>query len=208
MKSKETYHHGDLRDALIRIGLQRLRRRGAETFSLREAARDIGVTPGAAYNHFADKDQYLAAVALEARKLLARRTLKAASELSGLNRLEAVLRVYIEFASAEPLLFRLAFGRFGAASAQDPMATAEVSDVPSSHEQLCAALRGVQSGRKMELDDGVLALTWSVAHGAASLISDGIWKKNDPRANAALRLTVELAMHGTPSETHKINQSV
>jgi AcrR family transcriptional regulator len=207
MKSrKETYHHGDLRDALIRIGLQRVRRQGAEAFSLREAARDIGVTPGAAYNHFADKDQFLAAVALEARKLLARRTLKATSELGGLTRLEAVLRAYIEFASAEPLLFRLAFGRFGATSAQEPMVAPE--DIPSSYEQLCAALKGVQSGRRMELDDGVLALTWSVAHGAASLISDGIWKKNDPRANAALRLTVELAMHGAPSETHKINQPV
>jgi hypothetical protein len=42
------------------------------------------------------------------------------------------------------------------------------------------------------VDEDVLALAWSVAHGAASLIGDGVWKKSDPRADAALRLAIEL----------------
>ena len=53
----------DLRSALVALAMDHVRRDGAESFSLREAARDAGVTSGAAYKHFADKDQLLAAVA-------------------------------------------------------------------------------------------------------------------------------------------------
>jgi len=189
---KDAYHHGDLRRALVAVALERVRRDGAENFSLREAARDVGVASGAAYNHFADKDQLLAAVAIEARVLLAKRTLKATSGLIGVKRLEAVGRAYIEFASAEPLLFRLAFSRHGAATGPDCRAEGDDRAVPSSYEQLRMAVKEVQPDSTKPVDEDVLALAWSVAHGAASLISNGMWKKNDPRAEAALRLTMEL----------------
>ena len=80
---KEAYHHGDLRSALVALALERVRRGGTESFSLREAARDAGVTSGAAYKHFADKDELLAAVAAEALLLLAKRTQKATEGLKG-----------------------------------------------------------------------------------------------------------------------------
>ena len=190
--TKETYHHGDLESALVAVALERVRRSGAENFSLREAARAVGVTPGAAYNHFADKDQLLAAVGAEAQKLLARRTLKATTGLSGAKRVEAVGRAYIEFASAEPRLFRLAFSRIGAANKPDSFTTKEGNAVPSSYEQLRVAVKEIQPDSTKPVDEDVLALAWSVAHGAASLISDGVWKKNDSRADAALRLAIEL----------------
>jgi AcrR family transcriptional regulator len=191
-KKKDLYHHGDLRTALVGVAVERVRRSGAESFSLREAARDVGVTSGAAYNHFADKEQLLAAVAAEARKLLAKRTLKTTSGLNGVKRLEAVGRAYIEFASAEPFLFRLAFSRLGAASGPPFPAETNGQAVPTSYEQLRMAVKEVQPDGKKPVDEDVLALAWSVAHGAASLISDGMWKKNDPRAEAALRLSIEL----------------
>ena len=190
--TKATYHHGDLESALVTVALQRVRRGGAENFSLREAAREVGVTPGAAYNHFTDKDQLLAAVGAEAQKLLARRTLKATAGLGGARRLEAVGRAYIEFASAEPRLFRLAFSRISAAKKPDALPAREGNSVPSSYEQLRMAVKEIQPDSTKPVDEDVLALAWSVAHGAASLISDGVWKKNDPRADAALRLAIEL----------------
>lgn len=189
---KDAYHHGDLRSALVEVALDRVRRDGAESFSLREAARDVGVTSGAAYNHFADKDQLLTAVAAEALKLLAKRTLKATSGLSGAKRLGAAGRAYIDFASAEPLLFRLAFSRFGAAGRDHCPTEAAGEAIPSAFEQLRMAVNDVQPEGGKPIDEDVLALAWSVAHGAASLISDGMWKKNDPRAEAALRLSYEL----------------
>jgi AcrR family transcriptional regulator len=185
MKSvkKETYHHGDLRSALVALALERVRKGGAESFSLREAARDAGVTSGAAYKHFADRDELLAAVAAEALTLLAKRTQKATEGLKGKERLSAAAMAYIDFASAEPRLFRLAFSRFGSNS------RAEVEGIPDSFEQLRIAVAGVQTDPGKPVDTDTLALAWAVAHGVASLICDGMWKKNDPRVEAALRLS-------------------
>jgi AcrR family transcriptional regulator len=90
--TKEPYHHGDLESALVAVALERVRSGGAENFSLREAAREVGVSSGAAHNHFTDKSQLLAAVRAEAHKMLARRTLKATAGLSGIKRVEAVGR--------------------------------------------------------------------------------------------------------------------
>lgn len=180
---KESYHHGDLRSALVGLALDHVRRHGAESFSLREAARGAGVTSGAAYKHFADKDELLAAVAAEALNLLAKRTQKATDGLKGKERLSAAAMAYIDFASAEPRLFRLAFSRFGSDS------RAEVNGIPNSFEQLRIAVAGVQTDPGKPVDTDVLALAWAVAHGVASLICDGMWKKNDPRVEAALRLS-------------------
>lgn len=184
---KEAYHHGDLRSALVALALERVRKDGAESFSLREAARDAGVTSGAAYKHFADKDQLLTAVAAEALKLLAKRSLKATAGLHGTKRLAAAGRAYIDFASAEPMLFRLGFSRFGVSKHRCPERTDDEA-IPSAFEQLRMAAAEVQPDPTRPVDPDVLALAWSVVHGAASLISDGMWKKNDPRAEGALRM--------------------
>ena len=58
-----TYHHGDLRSALIQAGLTVLAGSDAEHLSLRELARSVGVSPTAVYRHFPDKNALLAALA-------------------------------------------------------------------------------------------------------------------------------------------------
>jgi AcrR family transcriptional regulator len=178
---KEAYHHGDLRSALVALALDRVRHGGAESFSLREAARDAGVTSGAAYKHFADKDELLAAVAAEALALLAQRSQKATAGLKGKERLHASAMAYIDFAAAEPRLFHLAFSRFGSDR------PTEKDGVPSAFTQLRLAVAELQNDPAKPVDPDTLALAWAVAHGIASLISDGMWKKNDPRVAAALR---------------------
>src|ERR1700694_6082573 len=99
-----SYQHGDLRRALVAIGLTRVRAGGAEAFGLRDAARSAGVTPGAAYKHFADKEALLVAIAEEGFDLLAERTLRATLGKSGKESPSAVGPAYIDFASAEPRL--------------------------------------------------------------------------------------------------------
>lgn len=180
---KEAYHHGDLRSALVNLAMEHVRKNGADSFSLREAARDAGVTSGAAYKHFADKDELLSAVAAEALNLLAHRSQKATDGLKGKERLHASAMAYIDFAAAEPRLFRLAFSRFGSDGAT------EKDGLPGAFAQLRLAVAELQSDPGKPLDPDALALAWAVAHGIASLISDGMWKKNDPRVAAALRLS-------------------
>src|SRR3970040_306136 len=76
---KEGYHHGDLRRALLDATLGLVEQHGPQGFTLRAAARAAGVTPGAAYHHFEDKEGLLTAVA-EAGFALSRAALEAAAE--------------------------------------------------------------------------------------------------------------------------------
>ena len=61
--ARENYHHGDLPAALKRAALTLIIRHGVQGFSLREAAMVVGVSPGAAYRHFADKSALIGAIA-------------------------------------------------------------------------------------------------------------------------------------------------
>src|SRR3954454_2630900 len=58
------YHHGNLKEALIRAALELIAKKGAAGFTFAEAARWAGVSPAAPYRHFRDRDELLASVAL------------------------------------------------------------------------------------------------------------------------------------------------
>ncbi|MDC0678471.1 TetR/AcrR family transcriptional regulator [Sorangium atrum] len=61
--AKAAYHHGDLRNALVETATELVRTSGAEGFSLRDAARTLGVSANATYRHFDSKSALLTAVA-------------------------------------------------------------------------------------------------------------------------------------------------
>lgn len=62
----QSYHHGDLKAALIRTGLQLLDQEGYEGFSLRKVAKACSVSQTAPYRHFKDKEDLIAAITVEA----------------------------------------------------------------------------------------------------------------------------------------------
>ncbi len=62
-KARENYHHGDLRQTVLDLARKRIDEDGADTISMRSLAKEIGVAHRAIYNHFADKDSLLSAVA-------------------------------------------------------------------------------------------------------------------------------------------------
>ena len=69
--STTPYHHGDLRRALLEAGVALARAGGPEAVALRAATRAAGVSPNAAYRHFADRDALLSAVSLAAQSRVA-----------------------------------------------------------------------------------------------------------------------------------------
>jgi AcrR family transcriptional regulator len=178
------YHHGDLRQALIDYALGRVRADGAGAFSMREAARAAGVSSGAAYRHFSEKDALLIAVAQEGFHLLAQKAARASAGKPGPAKLKALGEAYITFASDDPNLFRLMFSQMcmGAAKAAGP----KDPTIPTAFDQLREALAEVTGTSSSEVDESLMAVAWSTAHGAASLICDGVWTKDDPRAQAAM----------------------
>src|SRR5690242_7320851 len=107
---RRPYHHGSLRSALIEASVALARDGGPDRVVVREAARAAGVSHAAAYRHFDDRDALLAEVAGHARHELARAMLRRLDQVHDpRERLGAVGAAYIDFALAEPGLFRTAF---------------------------------------------------------------------------------------------------
>src|ERR1700738_1855161 len=108
---------GAVRAGLVAAGLERARTGGPDAVVLREATRMVGVVPNAAYRHFADRDELLAAVCAAAMRELAARMAAGVALVRGRHgdpaaarrRLSAIGMAYLEFAREEPGLFATAF---------------------------------------------------------------------------------------------------
>jgi len=107
---KRSYHHGDLRNALITAALAAVEQGGPDAVSLRDLAQTLGVSRAAPYRHFEDRDALLAAVAARGfEDLNVGYEAALASPGDGRDKLRAASRVYFEFADRRPGLFRLMF---------------------------------------------------------------------------------------------------
>ena len=167
---RTTYHHGDLRRALVDAAVAIIAEQGAEAFTLREAARRLGVNHRAAYRHFADKTSVLAAVAEQGFASLvegARAEIAAAGATDPEARLLAMARAYVAWADEHPAHFRVMFGprlnedgpaRFGAI-------------MQEAYAGLEAEIRGaVGTGPDQETIGDLIISYWSLLHGLASLV--------------------------------------
>jgi AcrR family transcriptional regulator len=107
---RSSYHHGDLRTALITAATAEIERGGYENLSLRELAGLLGVSRAAPYRHFADRRALLAALAAKGFDELTAIQRKAiAGEHTPQAQLAAAGRGYLAFAAEQPELFRLMF---------------------------------------------------------------------------------------------------
>jgi AcrR family transcriptional regulator len=169
------YRHGDLRNALLEAGLRLAAAGGPSAVVLREATRQAGVSPNAAYRHFHDREALLAAVGVRCLALVAA---EIAAELAGTARgadvraqLDAVGRAYVHFALREPGLFRTAFSVH-----TEPEAArgAEPGGLGPFGLLLDVLDRAVAHGvLPRERRPGAEVAAWSAVHGLALLLLDG-----------------------------------
>ncbi len=113
MPSKPThpaYHHGDLHSALVQAGLRVLDARGVEALTLREVAREAGVSHAAPYHHFSDKTALLAAIAEHGFHSLNACVLALEPNMDARGQLQCMALAYVNFAQTHRALFRLMFG--------------------------------------------------------------------------------------------------
>src|SRR6202012_4815394 len=106
-----SYHHGDLRETLIRAALELIAQKGPAGFTFAEAARWAGVSPAAPYRHFRDRDELLANVALHGFRQFEAALAKAWDEgrpdvFFALDRLG---KAYLDFARSEPAYYSAMF---------------------------------------------------------------------------------------------------
>jgi len=169
------YHHGDLRAALVAAATELVRLHGAAGFSLREAARQVGVDPAACYRHFRDRQELLIAIAQRgfADFALSMATaMKAAASRSYEERFVAMAQSYVRFASEHPAEFRVMFGDSGTHARDLRLRLPEVER--SAYQQLEDLIEVWIRDEGVAVDPAKVAVAfWSGAHGVARLVVDG-----------------------------------
>ena len=190
------YHHGNLREALIRAALELIASKGAAGFTFAEAARYAGVSPAAPYRHFRDRDELMASVALRGFEQFEAMLTRAWDEgrPDGFVALERLGKAYLDFARAEPAFFSAMFEAGIPAAANTGLREAgdrAFGVVRAAAERLCAAMPA--AGRPPAL---MVALhVWSMTHGIATLFARGDAARRALPMSAAELLEAELLVY-------------
>jgi AcrR family transcriptional regulator len=202
--SKRAYHHGDLRNALIAAAAELAADGGPGSVSIRAAARQVGVTPTAAYRHFAGHEELLDAakdcavdeLAGAMQEQLAARPQSDDPVQYALGSLAALGRGYIAFARAQPGLFRTVFSFQGPVRDEDDDRGND--ERPDPFGLLLDSLDELVAVGYLSVERRPLAeiAAWSMVHGLAALL-DGPLRDMpaDVREDAIVKAMIVLG-HG------------
>jgi AcrR family transcriptional regulator len=170
-----------VREGLVAAGLELARAGGPDAVLLREATRMVGVVPNAAYRHFSDRDELLAAVCSAAMNELAARMATGVARVRGrrgnpaaaIRRLGAIGRAYLQFAREEPGLFATAFAvpeqhAYDAPDNNTEPDRSPLGQLRSALDELVDA--GVLDPQRRA---GIEYPVWSTVHGTAVLAGQG-----------------------------------
>ena len=172
--ARKSYHHGNLKSALVDAVLSLISEKGPNGFSFAEAARRAGVSPAAPYRHFKDRDDLIVETARRGYELFAARLEAAWDEgrPSALSAFERVGRAYLGFAKAEPAYFAAMF-EAGVSPDDDPELRVAADRAFRALERACHALaqRMPESQRPPVL---MMAYhVWALSHGVTALFGRG-----------------------------------
>jgi AcrR family transcriptional regulator len=173
---RATYHHGDLPAALVKASLEIIAKDGVQDFSLREAARRVGVDPAACYRHFKNREAVLQAVAREGFSRLAVRmeaaTRTARTPEEGLHRLGVA---YVGFALDHPGHFRTMLVSGELARNPERRGEGESGRTPFELTLHWLTLFAADAGLKLDAER-VSNPLWAGVHGVAMLLLERAWQ--------------------------------
>ena len=182
----DTYHHGNLRQALLKHAVELAKAGGPDAVVLRDVQRMAGVSNSAAYRHYADRDALLAAVTAYAQTRLADAMVARLNAVPqrgtpvkrALGRLRATGQGYIDFALAEPGLFRTAFAHQDSASGGHSRHTDDAGATVGEHHPfqiLIGCIDDLVATGVLSADrrDGLDEAAWAAVHGLSTLFLDG-----------------------------------
>ena len=175
---KSTYHHGNLQESLLKVATTMLNEQGIDSLSLRKIAENIGVSRTAAYHHFKDKNDLLCAIAAQGfvQWQTNAESIFADEQLSNKQKYRTFVHAYIAFATHNPNLYDLMFGRV---IWKDQKANTVLKNVayPSFEHQVKITKLWQQQGLLSQSEDSLrlAQVVWGTLHGIAKLIIDGIY---------------------------------
>jgi len=159
MTTRDGYHHGDLRRQVLATAATVIAERGVAAVSLRELARQAGVSHAAPAHHFTNKTGLLTALAIEGYALLADAMASAQQDLAEMG------VAYVRFALDHPAHFRVMF---------DPdLLDRDDPDLAAARATTRAQLRASIADKAPANPDTATLAAWSLAHGYATLHLDG-----------------------------------
>lgn len=192
-KRSESYHHGNLRDNLVDLAIEKLDA-GAEAgdLSIRALATELGVSIGAPYRHFPTAEALIAAIGARGFSLLVDRMRAAVSRAPSEGgageavpgdhadqgtgpgaRLENLGIAYVRFASARPRLYRAMFAIPSRSLDSYPDLAAAGREAYAILADAVAAFQAARSNARMTPEEGSVA-AWAFVHGLAGLVSGSL----------------------------------
>ena len=179
VRPKKRFHHGDLREALIAATRELLIEHGPDGFTLADACRRAGVTTAAPYKHFRDKQEILEEIVFRGFEELTAANARAVAgggpgTIAGIT---AMGISYLEFAVAQPALFRLMFGHKSEIMKVPQVDKSGKQCLKKLIEEVAAYSR--KHGHAADAEEIALRL-WTFVHGASSLQLDGDYERVAP----------------------------
>lgn len=173
--SAKSYHHGDLKNALIQAGIKILAEDGINELSLRKVAREAGVTHSAPYAHFADKQALIAAISTDGyKKIFDRINLVMENyPTDPLRQLVEIAWVYVQFGFDEPDHFKITFTSLVESEREHPELV--IATKRTFNELRLLIIRCQEAGLIDEGEPDLVTVTlWGLVHGFVNLIQGGM----------------------------------
>jgi len=182
---RDSYHHGDLRNALLEAALELIKEKRSTHFSLRDLAERVGVSQSAIYRHFTDLDDLLSTLCrngFDAFDELERQVMAESSDPWA--RLRGLIRAYIHFATNNPAYFRIMFDS-GFANRPENIGRAR-----PTFQYLVDVIAKIGGSRDGAFEKAVAI--WASMHGLSALMLSGQLGRvlNKPAHAARLEQTV------------------
>jgi AcrR family transcriptional regulator len=168
-KPVNTYHHGDLREALVRAALAEAERGGPEAISIKALAKRLGVSQPAPYRHFTDREALLQAVAAEAFRQFNTIMREAIDKPSKRSKLSRLAQAALDFGLKRNGIYRLMFASRTMAGAADD------SELHvAAHETFVLLVESFEAPKVGLLREQHALQIWASLHGVVMLAEQGL----------------------------------
>jgi len=174
-QNKQTYHHGNVKAALVQAAIHVLQEEPVQNLSLRRLAKEVGITPTAVYNHFSDKDALIAAIKMEGFENFNVFLQQQCAEIDDPELIFLQLGIgYYRFSKEFPSQFDILFNY-----AIPPESNTQelIETACQSQELLKNVIQAILVKRGKNYNDDVLIkgslLAWTQIHGLVTLTASG-----------------------------------